>query len=130
MWLSSGRSTLARPPRSSFTSVFAANSLPSASTNPSSVSATRVLRGSGTHSATWSRLSIFMGRPKIPRSGGWKLRGLRAHADRRELRRVLLRLGADHVHQRVDQRQVREGLREVAQVATRVGLELLGVQEE
>src|SRR3954451_9762027 len=39
-------------------------------------------------------------------------------------------LRLDDVHQRVDQRQVRERVREVAQVAARVRIEVLGVQAE
>ena len=39
-------------------------------------------------------------------------------------------LGADHVHHRVDQREVGEGLREVAEVAARAGVDLLRVEAE
>ena len=39
-------------------------------------------------------------------------------------------LGADHVHDRVDQREVREGLREVAEVAAGARVDLLGVEAE
>src|SRR5215217_2027564 len=49
--------------------------------------------------------------------------------ERRELGRERL-LGVDHVHHGVDQRQVRERLREVAQVAARARVDLLGVQAE
>ncbi len=44
-------------------------------------------------------------------------------------RRGLL-VGADHVHDGVDQRQVRERLREVAQVPARLRVDLLGVEPE
>src|SRR5713226_553189 len=37
-------------------------------------------------------------------------------------------LGPDHVHHRVDERQVREGLREVAQVPAAARVDLLGVE--
>src|SRR5438477_6031064 len=37
-------------------------------------------------------------------------------------------LGADHVHHGVDQRQVREGLREVAEVATAARVDLFGIE--
>src|SRR5437763_1009763 len=39
-----------------------------------------------------------------------------------------LLVGPDDVHDRVDERQVREGLREVAEMAARPGVDLLGVQ--
>ena len=39
-------------------------------------------------------------------------------------------LGADHVHDRVDEGQVGEGLREVAEVAAAAGVDLLGVEAE
>src|SRR5256886_14900373 len=40
------------------------------------------------------------------------------------------RLGVDHVHHRVDERQVRESLREVAQVAAAARVDLLRVELE
>src|SRR3712207_3300872 len=47
-----------------------------------------------------------------------------------ELPRVLVAVGAEHVHDRVDLRQVGERLREVAEVAARAGIDLLRVQLE
>src|SRR3954447_7971199 len=41
-----------------------------------------------------------------------------------------LLLGADHVNDGVDEREVGEGLREVAEVAAAAGIELFGVQVE
>src|SRR5262249_28141926 len=55
--------------------------------------------------------------------------GRKAH--RRKPGRVLaLALRADHVHHRVDERQVGERLREVAQVSARLVVELLRVEPQ
>ena len=52
---------------------------------------------------------------------------VRLRRERLHARRDLL-VGADHVHDRVDQRQVRERLREVAQVPAAARIDLLRVQ--
>src|SRR5947209_1127053 len=51
-------------------------------------------------------------------------------AGARELTHVELEVGADDVHHGVDQREVGESLREVAEVAAGLGLDLLGVELE
>src|ERR1700693_3711964 len=53
--------------------------------------------------------------------------GLRRGRARAELMRYP-HLGVDHVHDGVDQRQVREGLREVAQVPAAARVDLLGIE--
>src|SRR5690242_21893297 len=65
---------------------------------------------------------------------GRRARSARANAlelaVERELARLQALVGADDVHDGVDQRQVREGLREVAEVAPGLGVDLLGVEHQ
>ena len=79
---------------------------------------------------------LGVGQDGHARHGGASRRALeRAHrvaparVERLRARRQLL-VGADDVHDRVDERQVRERLREVAQVAAGARVDLLGEQAE
>src|SRR3954470_11585704 len=56
--------------------------------------------------------------------------GTGAHLRRGGDRQARAALRADHVEQRVDQRQVGEGMREVAQVAAGVRIQVLGIEAE
>ena len=68
--------------------------------------------------------------PRSPKRSLWREGAPLAVGGFRPEHALLVLLGPDHVHDRVDQRQVGERLREVAEVAAGARVDLLGVEPE